>query len=101
MAYTQTSLPALMKDSFGIWGNYQGSEWPVSINTPDEKMVKLGLKGENINQDFLTSNILLFFVELHTEPGVFLLLNLDQFIVLAEECYITADIWKTIQGIMW
>ncbi|KAK2519188.1 hypothetical protein Q9966_014063 [Columba livia] len=31
-----------------------------------------------------------------TEPGAFFLLNLDQFIVLAEKCYVTADTWKTI-----
>lgn len=36
-----------------------------------------------------------------TEPGVFFLLNLDQFIVLAEKCYVTADAWKTIGGIVW
>lgn len=36
-----------------------------------------------------------------TEPGVFFLLNLDQFIALAEKCYVTADTWKIIWCIVW
>lgn len=42
----------------------------------------------------------LLLIRPRTEPGVFFLLNLSQFIVLVEKCYVTADTWKIIGGIV-
>lgn len=60
---------------------------------PNEKMAKLILREEYINQTFQH-----FF---SLSPGAQVLLNLDRFIILAEENGITTHIWKATHNIMW
>lgn len=106
--------PRWRTDGSGIRGNYRGGIRISFHQTPDEKMAKISPKGagwgdvcvqcaESV-KDFLTSNsffLLVIFrfllIRPGTQPGVFFLLNLDQFIVLAEKCYVTADTWKTVE----
>lgn len=100
-ASTQPSGLALSENGSEIHGNYHSPARSASTAAPDEKRRKISPKGKQRAKVFLTPYIFFLvicfsLIQPTTEPGVFFLLNLDQFIALAEKCYVTADTWKII-----